>query len=68
MQIRFQTKVESKRQQEQDFLALSGAERFMRFLELSRTINNLMPVKKRLGFEERYKGNFLLIHKDLKEE
>ena len=67
MQIRFQTKEESKRQQREAFLKLSGAERFMRFLELSRAINRIMPVKDRVSFEERNKGNFLMIHKDLQE-
>lgn len=65
MEIKFQTKEESKKQQEQAFLELSGAERFIRFLEMSRVINKIMPVKERLSFEERNKGNFLMIHKDL---
>ncbi len=68
MQIRFQTKAESKRQQQEAFLKLSGAERFMQFLELSRAINRIMPVKNRPSFEERNKGNFLMIHPDLKDE
>ena len=34
MKISFQTKEESKRKQEEAFLALSGGERFMKFLEL----------------------------------
>lgn len=68
MTIKFQTKAESKSQQKEEFLKLSGAERFIRFLELSRAINRIIPVKNKQSFEERYKGNFLLIHKDLKEE
>lgn len=68
MQIRFQSKEESKRQQQEAFLKLSGAERFIHFLALSRAINRIMPVKNRMSFEERYKGNFLMIHPDLKDE
>ena len=68
MQIRFQSKEESKRQQREAFLKLSGAERFMRFLELSRAINRIMPVKNKMSFEERNKGNFLMIHKDLQDK
>ena len=67
MQVTFQTKSESKRQQQETFLKLSGGERFMNFLKLSRKINRLFPVKNKLSFEERYKGNFLLIHKDLQD-
>jgi len=67
MEIKFQTKEESKQQQREAFLKLSGGERFMRFLELSRAINRIMPVKDRVSFEERNKGNFLMIHKDLQE-
>jgi len=67
MQVTFQTKSESKRQQQKAFLKLSGGERFMNFLELSRAINRLFPVKNKVSFEERNKGNFLLIHKDLKD-
>jgi hypothetical protein len=62
MQIRFQSKEESKRQQREAFLKLSGAERFMQFLALSRAINRVMPIKNKLSFEELYKGNFLMIH------
>lgn len=68
MEIRFQTKEESNRQQQEEFLNLSGANRFFRFLELSRAINRVMPVKDKLSFEEKYKDNFLLIHKDLKKD
>ena len=67
MKVKFQSKEESKKQQQQEFLKLSGAERFFRFLEMSRAINSIMPVKDRLSFEQRNKGNFLLIHKDLKD-
>lgn len=67
MQVTFQTKAESKRQQQEAFLNLTGGERFMNFLELSRAINRLFPVKNKVSFEERYEDNFLLIHKDLKD-
>ena len=68
MEVKFQTKAESKKQQQEEFLKLSGGERFMRFLELSRAINRIMPVKNRKSFEERYKGNFLMIHPELIDE
>lgn len=67
MEIRFQTKIESKKLQQEAFLKLSSEERFMRFLKLSRKINKLFPPKDKLSFEERNKGNFLLIHKDLQD-
>ena len=60
MEVKFQTKKESKRKQQEEFLKLSGGERFMRFLELSRRINRI-PSKHQLSFEERNKGNFLLM-------
>jgi len=68
MEVKFQTKEESKHQQQEEFLKLSGGERFLKFLELSRRINKLFPPKNPLSFEERYKGNFLLIHKDLQHD
>lgn len=67
MELHFQTKEESKKRQQEEFLKLSGEERFMQFLKLSRKINKLFPPKDKLSFEERNKGNFLLIHKDLKD-
>lgn len=68
MEVRFQTKEESKRLQQEAFLKLSGGERFQQFLLLSRTINRMFPPKNKKSFEERYKGNFLLIHKDLQDD
>ncbi len=35
MEIKFQSKEESKKRQEEEFLALSREERFLRFIELS---------------------------------
>lgn len=68
MEVKFQSKAESKRQQQEAFLKLSGEERFLQFLKLSRKINKLFPPKDELSFEERNKGNFLLIHKDLQQD
>lgn len=68
MEVKFQSKAESKRQQQEAFLKLSGEERFLQFLKLSRRINKLFPPKDELSFEERNKGNFLLIHKDLQHD
>ena len=41
MKVSFQTKQESKQQQLEDFLKLSGAERFYRFLDLMKYFNKL---------------------------
>jgi hypothetical protein len=41
MEIKFQTKEESKKQQLEEFLRLSGAERVWRFFLLSAQINRL---------------------------
>lgn len=68
MEVKFQSKAESKRQQQEAFLKLSGEERFLQFLKLLRRINKLFPPKDELSFEERNKGNFLLIHKDLQQD
>lgn len=68
MKVKFQTKEESKQQQREAFLKLSGAERFMRFLDLSRAINRIMPVKNKMSFEGPNKGNFLMVHPDLKDK
>jgi len=46
MEIKFQTKADSKQQQRQAFLKLSVTERFLRFLELSGAINRIVPIKK----------------------
>ena len=67
MEICFQTKEESKKLQQEAFLKLSGEERFMQFLKLSRKINTLFPPKGKLSFEKRNKDNFFLIHKDLQQ-
>ncbi|MEB2775725.1 hypothetical protein SYJ56_10440 [Algoriphagus sp. D3-2-R+10] len=61
MEIRFLTKEESNASRKKEFLALSGAERFMAFLALSRRINRLFPSKSSL--RERTKDNFILERK-----
>lgn len=45
MEMRFQSKEESNRMQEEEFLKLSGAERFFAFLELSRAVLKHFPQK-----------------------
>ena len=57
MEIRFQTKEESNKQQREDFLRLSKIERFYSFLRLSERISQF-PVKKR---ENKNKDNFLIV-------
>lgn len=60
MEIRFLTKEQSKKQQLEDFLKLSGAERFYRFLELSERISKF-PTKA----PKKKNNNFVIeIHKD----
>ncbi len=41
--MRFQSKDESNRMQEEEFLRLSGAERFFAFVELSRAVLKRFP-------------------------
>ena len=60
MEIRFQTKKESKVLQEKAFLALSPIERIYSFLRLSRQVNRF-PTKSK----KRDKGNFVI---ELKQE
>ena len=57
MEISFRSKEESKREQERAFLALSKADRFLQFLELSRAIRNNFPKLKK---EEINKDNLIL--------
>jgi hypothetical protein len=61
MEIRYLTKEESNRIREEEFMALTPADRFFAFLELSRRVNQLFPSK--TTFEERTKGNFILERK-----
>ncbi|MGJ8685211.1 MAG: hypothetical protein ACSHWW_11335 [Nonlabens sp.] len=56
MKITFQTKAESNAAQEKEFLALSGAERLLRFMSLSNAILKL-PRKNHIKDD---RGNFVL--------
>ena len=59
MEIRFQTKDESNKQQQEDFLKLSKVERFYSFLRLSERISRF-PVKNKI---EKNKENFIVVIK-----
>jgi len=59
MEIRFQTKEESNRQQQEDFLKLSKIERIYSFLRLSERISKF-PVKNKI---DKNKDNFLIVIK-----
>lgn len=47
MELKFQTKEESKRQQEEAFLKLSKPERVWLFFELMQKSKSLLPVKEK---------------------
>ena len=57
MEIKFQTKEESNRQQEEAFLKLSKPERVWRFFELMQKSKSLLPVK-----EKSIKSNNFIIN------
>jgi hypothetical protein len=57
LEIRFQTKEESNRQQQEDFLKLSKVERFYSFLRLSERISKF-PAKNKV---DKNKDNFQII-------
>lgn len=57
MEIRFQTKEESNKQQQEDFLKLSKTERFYSFLRLSERISRF-PVKNKV---DKNKDNFQIV-------
>ncbi|MET3028365.1 hypothetical protein ABXT06_16920 [Flavobacterium sp. UW10123] len=59
MEIRFQTKEESNKRQQEDFLSLSKVERFYSFLRLSERIS-AFPVKNKV---DKNKDNFLIVIK-----
>lgn len=59
MEIRFQTKEESNKRQQEDFLRLSKTERFYSFLRLSQRISEF-PVKNKI---DKNKDNFQIIIK-----
>ncbi len=56
MEIKFQTKEESKQEQEEAFLKLSKAERFYSFLRLSQRISQF-PVKNKI---DKNSDNFII--------
>jgi hypothetical protein len=56
MEIKFQTKEESKKQQQEAFLKLSKVARFYSFLRLSQRINQF-PVKNKI---DKNKDNFII--------
>lgn len=56
MEIRFQTKEESNKQQQENFLKLSKTERFYSFLHLSERISRF-PVKNKV---DKNKDNFII--------
>ena len=55
MELRFTTKEEEKKRQEQEFLELSSSERFQAFLDLCVTYARLYGVP-----EPNHEGNFVL--------
>ncbi|WP_343696010.1 hypothetical protein [Flavobacterium sp.] len=57
MEIRFQTKEESNKQQQEEFLKLSKAERFYSFLRLSERMSRF-PVKNKI---DKNKDNFQIV-------
>ena len=57
MEIRFQTKEESNRQQQEEFLKLSKVERIYSFLRLSERISKF-PVKNKV---DKNKDNFQIV-------
>ena len=57
MEIRFQTKEESNRQQQEEFLKLSKVERIYSFLRLSKRISKF-PVKNKV---DKNKDNFQIV-------
>lgn len=59
MEIRFQTKEESNKQQQEDFLKLSKIDRIYSFLRLSERISKF-PVKNKVN---KNKDNFLIVIK-----
>lgn len=59
MEIRFQTKEESNKRQQEDFLKLSKIERIYSFLRLSERISQF-PVKNKV---DKNKDNFMIVIK-----
>lgn len=59
MEIRFQTKEESNKQQQEDFLKLSKTERVYAFFRLMEHVSRF-PIKNK---EDKNKDNFLIVIK-----
>lgn len=59
MEIRFQTKEQSNKQQQEDFFKLSKIERLYSFLRLMERVNKF-PVKNK---QNKNKDNFLIVIK-----
>jgi hypothetical protein len=59
MEIRFQTKEESNKQQQEEFFKLSKVERFYSFLRLMERVSRF-PVKNKI---DKNKDNFLIVIK-----
>ncbi|MDL2144036.1 hypothetical protein QQY79_16020 [Flavobacterium tructae] len=59
MEIRFQTKEESNKQQQEDFLKLSKTERVYAFFRLMEQVSGF-PIKNK---EDKNKDNFLIVIK-----
>jgi hypothetical protein len=59
MEIRFQTKEQRNKQQQEDFLKLSKVERFYSFLRLSERISRF-PLKNKA---DKNKDNFVIVTK-----
>jgi hypothetical protein len=59
MEIRFQTKEESNKQQQEDFLKLSKTERVYAFFRLVEQVSRF-PIKNK---EDKNKDNFLIVIK-----
>lgn len=59
MEIRFQTKEESNKQQQEDFLKLSKTERVYAFFRLMEQVSRF-PIKNK---EDKNKDNFLIVIK-----
>ncbi|OHT46650.1 hypothetical protein [Flavobacterium tructae] len=59
MEIRFQTKEESNKQQQEDFMKLSKTERVYAFFRLMEQVSRF-PIKNK---EDKNKDNFLIVIK-----
>lgn len=60
MEVIFQSKIESNKKQQEDFLRLAPMERFYRFLKLSELSIKLFPIKN----NKQKSNNFIIIIKE----